>query len=225
MKKIDLKNVTLVAVACTEVPKTIYALKKSMEGINYSEAILITHEQLDLSKDGIKVINIEKLDYKGYNYFILYRLKDYIKSDFVLIVQNDGYVKRPSRWTDEFYKYDYIGAPWPKNLHFDAKGREIRMGNGGFTFRSKRMLNIMSDLNLPFSDFGTGFFHEDGIICMGYRELLEKEGIKFAPIDVASRFSRERWCSDSKLFTFGFHSNRDDFFKYLKKRILKKLKK
>jgi Protein of unknown function (DUF5672) len=225
MKNINLTNVTLCAVACTKVPETIYALKKSMRGITYARAILITHEDLNLEKDGIEVIKIERLDYKGYNHFILYRLKDYIQSDFVLIVQNDGYILHPWRWTNKFLDYDYIGAPWPKNLHFSNTGREIRMGNGGFTFRSKKMLNIMSDLNLPFSDFGTGFFHEDGIICLGYRDLLEEKGIKFAPINIASRFSRERWCSDSKLFTFGFHSNRRNIFKYLYKKLLKKLTK
>jgi hypothetical protein len=225
MEKLDLKNTTLCAVACTQVPETILALKKSMVGIEYAEVILITHEDLNLENEGIKVVKIEKLDYKGYNYFIIYTLKDYIKSDFVLIVQHDGYVLRPNKWNNKFFEYDYIGAPWPKDLHFAANGKNIRVGNGGFTFRSKKLLNILSDLDLPFSDFGTGFFHEDGIICLGYGERLEKEGIKFAPVEIASMFSRERWCHDSKLFTFGFHSNRKNIFKYLYNKLRKKLKK
>lgn len=225
MGKLNLKNVTLCAVACTKVKETIYALKKSMEGIDYSRVILITHQKLILNDIGIEVISIEKLDYKGYNYFILYKLKDYIKTDFVLIVQNDGYVLRPKKWIEKFLEYDYIGAPWPKNLHFTDTGRNIRIGNGGFSLRSKRILNIIHELNLPFSDFGTGFFHEDGIISLNYREILEKKGIKFAPVEIASIFSRERWCSDSRIFTFGYHNNRKPFLKWFCKKIIKKLKK
>lgn len=224
MKKIELKNITLCAVACTKIAETVYALQKSMQGIEYARSILITHEDIDLTNENIEVIKIEKLDYKAYNHFILYRLKDYINSDFVLIVQNDGYVLRPQKWTNEFLKYDYIGAPWPRNLHFTENGKNIRVGNGGFTLRSKKILNIMSDLNLPFSDFGTGFFHEDGIICLGYGEILESHGIKFAPVEVASVFSRERWCSDSKIFTFGFHNNRRNIFKFLYTKFVKKIK-
>lgn len=225
MKNINLKNVTLCSVACTKIPETVYALKKSMRSIDYHEAILITHEDIDLSEYNIKVIKIEKLNYKEYNHFILYRLKDYIKSDFVLIVQNDGYVLRPQKWTTDFLNYDYVGAPWPKDLHYSDNKRNVRVGNGGFTLRSKKMLNIMSDLNLPFSDFGTGFFHEDGIICVHYGDILIEKGIRFAPVELASIFSRERWCHDSKIFTFGFHSNRRNIFKYIYNKISKKIRK
>lgn len=224
MEKIELKNITLCAVACTKIPETIYALRKSMQGVKYARSILITHEDLNLTNENIEVIKIEKLDYKAYNHFILYRLKDYIKSDFVLIVQNDGYVIRPQKWTDEFLKYDYIGAPWPKNIHFTESGENVRVGNGGFTLRSRKMLDIMTDLNLPFSDFETGFFHEDGVVCVYYRDILLKNNIKFAPVEIASLFSRERWCSDSKIFTFGFHNNRGNIFKFIYKKIIKKLK-
>lgn len=220
-KKLKLKDITLCAVACTEIPGTLNALKKSMRGIEYGRVLFITHENIDTKNSNIEVVKIEKLDYKGYNNFMLYRLKDYIDTDFVLIVQYDGYVLHPQKWTDKFLDYDYIGAPWPKNRHFTKEGRNIRVGNGGFSLRSKKLLHILSDLNLPLSDFGTGFFHEDGIICSGYREILEKNSIKFAPIDIASAFSRERWCRDSHIFPFGFHSNRKNFLKYLYKKLVK----
>ena len=223
MKTLELKNVTLCAVACTKIPDTIYALKKSMRGIHYARVILITHEDLNLTAEGIEVIKIEKLDYKGYNHFILYRLKEYIKTDFALIVQNDGYVLRQNKWNDEFLRYDYIGAPWDPDTHFTKEGVNVRVGNGGFSLRSKKLLNI-NELDFPFSDFGTGFFHEDGLLCVHYRKKLEDYGITFAPIAIASTFSRERWCNDSKIFTFGFHNNRRNIFKFIYKKLLKKLR-
>jgi hypothetical protein len=127
-------------------------------------------------------------------------------------------------WMMIFLKYDYIGAPWKKNLHFLADGTNVRVGNGGFSLRSKKILNAPSDLNLPFTDNGTGLFHEDGVLCVYHRKILEENGIKYAPVEIASMFSKERWCPDSKFFTFGFHSNRRNIFKYLWKKLEKLIK-
>ncbi|MFZ4499965.1 MAG: DUF5672 family protein [Minisyncoccia bacterium] len=203
-----LSTVTLCAVSSIKIDETIQALKKSMRGIAYAKVLLITHEKISLSHIGITVITIEKLDYNAYSHFIVYRLKDYIDTDFVLLVQYDGYVLHPKKWSDTFLQYDYIGSPWPKNLHFMADGTNVRVGNGGFSLRSKKLLHLPSELNLPFTDGGTGFFHEDGVICLYYRKVLESAGIQYAPIEIASRFGRERWCPDSTLFPFGFHNGR-----------------
>ncbi len=206
---IDLPNVTLFAVACTKVNETIHALRQSMKGMTYGQVLLLTHEKIDLDHLGITVIPIQKLDYKGYNYFILYTLQDYIKTEFALLVQNDGYVLRPDKWDNRFFDYDYIGAPWPKDTHFTEGGTAIRVGNGGFSFRSKKLLAIFSELSLPFTDKGTGFHHEDGIICVYYRKQLEKKGVKFAPVEIASLFSREVTCEDSARYPFGFHNKKN----------------
>lgn len=207
--KLQLKNVTLFAVACTKVDQTIHALKESMKGIEFAEAILITHEKISLDEFGIKVINIEKLDYKGYNHFILYKVKDHIKTDFSLLVQNDGYVLRPDKWDNKFFDYDYIGAPWIKDVHFTKSGTNVRVGNGGFSFRSKKLLHSFTDLNLKFTDNGSGFWHEDGNISAYYREELEKYGIKFPPLEIASKFSREVKCDGYEKYPFGFHNLRN----------------
>ncbi|MDD5165092.1 MAG: DUF5672 family protein [Candidatus Pacebacteria bacterium] len=204
----DLPHVTLVAVSSIRIPETITALKKSMVGIRFSEALLLTHEKISLEKEGIKVITIEKLDYKGYSDFMLYKLKDYIHTDFALVVQYDGYVIRPKEWRDEFLSYDYIGAPWPKNLHFTKEGVNVRVGNGGFSLRSKKLLEVPAKLNLPFTDNGTGYFNEDGNLCVYYRKVLEENGVKFAPVSVASIFSREKVCDDSYPRPFGFHAKK-----------------
>jgi hypothetical protein len=214
MKTLELKNVTLCAVACTKIPDTIYALKKSMRGIHYARVILITHEDLDLTAEGIEVLKIEKLDYKGYNHFILYRLKEYIQTDFTLVVQNDGYILRPYKWKAEFLNYDYIGAPWRKNKHFTKSGVNVRVGNGGFSLRSKKLLHSVSDLNIPFSDYGTGFWHEDGMLSVHCREELETFGIRFAPVEIAAQFSHEFDCPESVKNPFGFHKYKYTSFFY-----------
>ena len=206
MKK--LPQVTLVAVTSIKIPETIKALRKSMSGIQFGEVLLLTDQNISLEKFGIRVIQTQKLDYKGYSEFMLYKLKEYISTDFALVVQYDGYVIRPNSWSDEFLKYDYIGAPWRKDLHFTPQGINVRVGNGGFSLRSKKLLEAPSKLNLPFTDRGRGYFNEDGNICVYHRKTLEEAGIQFAPVDIASRFSRETICDDSYDKPFGFHGNK-----------------
>ena len=110
-----------------------------------------------------EIVKINKIDHiKDYNNFIL-KLKNYVKSPYVLVVQDDGHVLNPNIWTDEFLKYDYIGAPWPAskkwNKRWDRYGKNYskkikyhskfnRIGNGGFSLRSKKFL----DYSLQFSN-------------------------------------------------------------------------
>jgi hypothetical protein len=136
-----------------------------------------------------------------------YDLARYIESDFALVVQHDGYVTRSHAWDPAFLQYDYIGAPWKEGAHFTPEGTPVRIGNGGFSLRSKKLLNALNELHLPFTDHGTGYFNEDGIICVYYRAKLEAYGIKYAPVSVASKFSREARCPDSERRPFGFHKN------------------
>ena len=49
-------------------------------------------------------------------------------------------------------------------------------------------------------------YHEDGNICVHNRHIYEKEGCKFAPINVAVRFSQENRIPECEGITpFGFH--------------------
>lgn len=223
-----LSNVTLVAIACAnheETLATIKAMRKSMSGLNFGDVILITHEKLHLEKFGIKVINIEKLDYKGYNRFVMTDLKNYIKTDFALLIQHDGYILRPEKWDNEFLKYDYIGALWGEKLHFTKNGTEVRVGNGGFSLRSKKLLEAPNLLGLTYSGPGDTYSsHEDILICEYYRDELERYGIKFAPIELAAKFSLETKCKESVKESFGFHNSKKPFYKRLIKKISSILK-
>jgi hypothetical protein len=202
---IRLNNVTLVAVSSIKIDETILALTNSMSGIEYDDVILISHEKPLNLPNNIRFEKCSKLsNIDQYNWFMLFDLVDYIKTDYALVVQYDGYVLRPNKWNDEFFKYDYIGAPWPKNVHF-SNGINIRVGNGGFTLRSKKLLNVLNDLKLPFTDNGTGYFNEDGVICNYYRKELEEYGIKYASPDIAAMFSHESDCDENVEEPFGFH--------------------
>lgn len=139
-----------------------------------------------------------------YSRAILFELWKHINTKFALVCQGDGYILRPHLWTNEFLKYDYIGAPWPPKTHYTKEGVEVRVGNGGFSLRSKKLLRAFVDLNLPFTDNGTGYFNEDGQICVYHRKALEDYGIRFAPVELAARFSTELTVPET-VESFGGH--------------------
>ena len=120
-------------------------------------------------------------------------------------------------WTDEFLEWDYIGAPWQisDNAFIDPYGNHQRVGNGGFTLRSKKLLNVPSIENIPFEvnqgnfykHMNAGAYNEDGNICVHNKHLFEKHGCKFAPVELAARFSHEEPCPETEAVKkpFGFH--------------------
>lgn len=201
-------SIDLVAVACTKVPETIEAIKKCQAQMKFNHSFLFTHE--DITVENIEIIKIDKLDYKGYNEFVAMKLWQYTGADYVLLVQNDGYIINVSQWNDDFFDYDYIGAPWPippeedKISYKTPSGRLVRVGNGGFSFRSRRLLRAPTILSLEFTDKGTGFPHEDGFLCVHFRDELEKHGIKFAPVEIAAQFSTELQVPETRK-SFGGH--------------------
>lgn len=203
------EHVTLVAVSSIKIRATIRALTMSKYRMNFHEVLLISDKRPKNLPEGITFKQCPPLQSRtAYSKFMLYDLARYIESEFALVVQHDGYILRPEKWDDTFLHYDYIGAPWKKNLYFTLSGKNVRVGNGGFSLRSKKLLDAFNSLNLPFTDAGTGFYNEDGAISLYYREDLENHGIRFAPVSLASKFSRESDCEDSEPEPFGFHGNK-----------------
>ena len=205
--KINLPQITLVAVACVRIPETIKAIQKSCSEINFGAVKLITHE--NVSGDNFEVVNIDPLNYEEYNRFTVFELHKHIETEFALIVQDDGFVTGPHQWRKEFLNYDYIGAPWPLPMddfsYRDPFGNLIRVGNGGFSLRSKKLLSLPTELNLEWRSY-FGFFNEDGFFTCHNRHLFEERGCVFAPIEVAKYFSHEKQIPEIEgIVPFGFH--------------------
>ncbi len=199
-----------------------------MRGIEYKEVVLISDQKPKNLNGKITFKQCPPMkNIDEYSKFMLYDLTKYITTEYALVVQYDGYVLRPKQWHTIFLKYDYIGAPWEKDAHFTKDGKNVRVGNGGFSLRSKKLLNIFNDLQLPFTDNGTGFYNEDGMISNYYRKELEQHGIRYAPVEIASLFSCEVICPDSYPKPFGFHKNQRllPFSRYIKNLIIKQYNK
>ena len=213
MLKLD--NVTLVSVTSVRVDRTIRALKYSSKDIEFTDVILLT--DIEVYEPGVKVVNIPKLDYIAYSHFIVYELHKHINTDYALIIQDDGFVTDASKWDNEFLKYDYIGAPFklpPANDTISYRnpfGELMRVGNGGFSLRSKKLLSLPSELNLEWKAY-FNHYNEDGFFAVHNRHILEENGCVFAPLDVAARFSIEHNVPESVEETFGFHGKKNKHY-------------
>ena len=134
--------------------------------------------------------------------FLLSGLHRYIKTDVAIIVHDDGYALNRAKWDDRFLEYDYVGAPWPSEFPWTKPGK--RVGNGGFSLRSKRWLETASRLEkLPLN------VSEDLYCGVTHRDHFTRAGLHIAPLDLAMRWSFEHpikefpdWHLDD---SFGFH--------------------
>ena len=183
---------TLCAAASVNVRATVLALERCLDQVNFGECLFFTDSDLCWADARIKRVPIGRLSSAAeYSEFILTRLVEFIRTPHCLIAQWDGFVIDGSRWDPSFLSYDYIGAPWPQ---FED-GHDV--GNGGFSLRSRRLLEACRDRHFEVSH------PEDLAICRLNRALLEREhGIRFPDRTVAAHFSFER---TEPAETFGFH--------------------
>ncbi len=200
-KGLTLPNVTLVCID-DNGQRGYNVLNTCLKDIK-APAILITNlsNNVNISRYDapIQLKAIPPLGSKeAYSHFIIHELFKYVETSHVLIVQHDGYVKNWQGWRKEFLNYDYIGACW------GTEYEPYRVGNGGFSLRSQKLCRVTAGIN-------PGVSHpEDAVICRELRPLLESEhGIKFAPVEVAEKFSFEGYNQYGTYNgQFGFHGER-----------------
>jgi hypothetical protein len=182
----------MVAVTSVAVRATIDAMRASSRQADFGRVLLLSHLPPPEADPAIEWRSVERLDSRrDYSRFMLRDLADHIATSHALCVQWDGFVVNGAAWQDRFLDYDYIGAVWP---HF-SDGH--RVGNGGFSLRSRRLLKACK--NLPFD----GAEAEDIAIARTYRSRLEDQGMRFAPEAVAQQFAYERSLPSGS--EFGFH--------------------
>ncbi|MCR4789336.1 MAG: hypothetical protein K5888_12205 [Lachnospiraceae bacterium] len=178
------------------VGETLKAMEYSMRGIEFGDAVIITHKKPRRLPEGIRYAHIEILDdIDRFNYETVYNMGDYINTDFALLVHYDGFVVNPDMWRDEFLDYDYIGSPWPlpkegDNVTYrDKDGNICRVGNS-VSIRSKRLMDLPRKVNIPWTP-ENGCYNEDGFICCRHKHIFEAEGMSFAPLELAIYFGHE----------------------------------
>ena len=188
-----LNNCTLYTVNCIQPELAVIALLESSKDILFKEIIIFSDVKPINITDKIKFIKIDTIkSLEEYSAFMLLQLVNYINTDFCFCIHHDGWIINSNNWKDEFLHYDYIGAPWPVTAHFLPPGEKYRVGNGGVSIRSKKLLDTIKDMNLD----PKIWCYEDTFIVHTIRDNLESKGISFAPINVAKYFSYELECED-----------------------------
>lgn len=180
----------------------------SKKSIEHTQSIFPCKEVLIFSdkkfySDATEYVEIPPLSIVDYNLIVLKQLGRWVKTKYAMIVQYDGIPIDPNNWNDAFLDYDYIGAPWPwiPPTH--------NVGNGGFSIRSKKLLDFCYlDPNIRLIFDNPASHHEDVILCQTLRGYCEDKGIKYAPVELAQKFSREFFPGWEPRFDgqcFGFH--------------------
>ena len=197
-----LPDLTLVVIDSVAHALTRQALEETLAQIQPKEVIVFTN-------DRELVRNIGKHCFETYRVTLVnrptnsmlevarclwYEVAPHVATSHVLTIQYDGFVLDSSLWRPEFLDYDYIGAPWL----WHEPNRQV--GNGGFSLRSVRLMRRVASRPELFSLHN--HLAEDEWLCRIYRPLLEQQGFKWAPVELAQAFSfeREPWRR-----TFGFH--------------------
>jgi hypothetical protein len=212
-KQVRLRDVTLLTVTSTDIDRTNIALAHCAEKIEFGAVKMLCSRLPAAAEPGVQYIQIPPLDFQGYSKFMVESLNAYIQTAHCLVVQADGFVLDPNRWRDRFLEYDYVGAPWPEHVNVcgSAGMRQLmldknRVGNGGFSLRSKKLLEAVS--RLQFDHLNFPLKSEDLLICHYLYDDMRAVGIRFAPPELAARFSIE---SEHGLYgqslktVFGFH--------------------
>jgi hypothetical protein len=219
----DFKRITIVSVngIPERVPLTVNALVLSARQLPGARSLLIAPHAPQGMPEYIRHIPIGSLGYIEYSLFVLYCLRAFIETDFALIVQDDGWVLNGQNWRSEYLDFDVVGAPihlarvhttdgmqymrrftW---VHTPAANKKDVILNGGFSLRSRRVLEAPGKLGIsvqvppvtglvgpPFSmRFPNEQPLEDVQLCTHMRPKLEGAGIRFAPLEVATLFSFE----------------------------------
>ena len=210
-KKLALPNVTLLAATSIEIDMTQLALRISFRNIKFGAVKLLSSSLPSKKYSDIEYISIPTINnIADYNRIIIEDLHKYFKTSHCLVVQPDSFVVDSDLWKDEFIQFDYIGAPWSEKLQVNPSlilnMKKNRVGNGGFSLRSRKLVESTAKIN--FESLNFPFKNEDIIICHYLYEQMIDNGIRFATPEIAAKFSME---NEKHLYgqdvnkVFGFH--------------------
>jgi len=202
----DLSDVTLVSVTGVNVDATQQAMRQCLRGLRFARSLLIASAPPTTPDPRIEYIPIGPMDYAGYSRFMLKDLHGYVATSHALIVQADGFVLNPERWNPDWLRFDYIGAPFPPYIRVGKYSIEMknRVGNGGFSLRSRQLLQLVAPIDLATLRYPT--VNEDMIVCHLLHDYLVGKGMRFSDVETAADFAiDERPFGRTLATTFGFH--------------------
>ena len=161
---LKLPDVTLVAIDTIEPQLTALALRDTLAQVEPASVVILSDTSIPykLNHSYRLYLQPQKLNLEKVCRMRWYGVARHITTSHILFIEWDGWVINADSWTDDFLQYDYIGAPWPWH-------NANRVGNGGFSLRSVKLLNLLHD----HPDYFLFNMPEDATICRNYRCQLE----------------------------------------------------
>ncbi|MDR3516432.1 MAG: DUF5672 family protein [Azospirillaceae bacterium] len=189
-RPVDLPDTTLCCIDASHPGLALIALKNCRVQIRPAATVLVTDRAFECP--GLTVVPARIASLIDYSQFVIKDLIRYVDTPFLLLVQWDGFVLDAGLWDERLRGIDYAGARW------GAMDGPPVVGNGGFSWRSRRLLTALADPDVTMTH------PEDMQISCSYRPLLEQRyGIRYASAEIADRFSQE-YIDDGR-GSFGFH--------------------
>jgi len=192
-----LKDVTLVIIETREHDLAQLALEDSERLAKFGDTIVFTDRASQFAKEGRRIVEVPDWPTKiGWSKCFWFEVSLHMRTSHALCIQWDSWVVAPEMWTDEFLRYDYVGAPW---WYKDG----MNVGNGGFCLRSTRLMRFIRKHRAQFpciTDL------DDDLFCRKYRPTIQGAGFEWSPDDLALRFAFETTRPDKSARHFGFHA-------------------
>jgi hypothetical protein len=198
----NFNQITIVSVdGSGDGTNAVEAIRRTLLTLPGSKGLLIAAERPPHLLPNLEFVRVERFDYYQYSMFMIHCLHYHINMEFALIVQQDGWALNGSNWRDDWFRFDYIGAP----IHaagLDGKlyvgyswvgqPRAIPVLNGGFCLRSRRLLEAPTKYGICYSMPREPLLRNEDIqLCLTLRDALERRGLCFAPLEHARFFSVE----------------------------------
>ena len=212
-QKLQLREVTLLLYNPEKDPDlSARVINHVCSGIDFGAVVHLSGKRPSISHPGewrqVPPANVAQ----GQRFQAL-ELNKHFSTPFLMHIETDGFPVNFHLWDPAFLQYDYIGAPWQK------RGLETgtnRVGNGGCSLQSKKFRNFV-DAHAHLYREGT---LSDVFFCQElYSEALTT-GIRYAPLNVALRFSMENRIPEFPCWkpsqSFAFHGRFRCFRDYLK---------
>ncbi len=186
-----LPHVTLLCADCVDAERAAKVLERCAEVCDFGAKVLLTSLP-SASPDRVEIGHLGSLC--DYSIFMLKEAHKHVRTSHVLVVQHDGWILNADAWEPEWVELDYVG---PLFIH-EHEIVHTSVGTGGFSYRSKRLMERVSELLPPWDGTPAGTdammnflgSYEDGVISMRFRDQLVREGFKFATPDQAARFAQ-----------------------------------
>lgn len=192
MSKLALPDVSLVMMDTTCPELAMLAIQDSVRGIDFGDVVIFSNT--DISTKGQQWIEAKPwATHLEYNDYFWYEVPKHLRTSHAIFIQWDSWIVNTLQWTDEYLKYDYIGAPW-----WYEDGYNVGNGCG---MRSLRLMRYLADRK---NTYPLILKEEDHLLSRVYRMPLEKYGFRWSPCPLATKFAFEctRPAPDSQHFMF-----------------------